>query len=41
MKDQKMLNSNKVVIQYFVNLVSRLTPQYIPTLVASDRKSVV
>ena len=36
MKDQKMLNSNKVVIQYFVNLVSRLTPQYIPTLVASS-----
>jgi ATP-binding cassette subfamily B protein/ATP-binding cassette subfamily C protein len=36
MKDQKMLNSNKVVIQYFINLVSRLTPQYIPTLIASS-----
>jgi len=36
MKDQKMLISNKVVIQYFINLVSRLTPQYIPTLVASS-----
>ncbi len=36
MKDQKMLNSNKIVIQYFINLVSRLTPQYIPTLVAAS-----
>lgn len=36
MKDQKKLNSNQDVIKYFIKLVSRLTPQYIPTLIVAS-----
>lgn len=36
MTEQKKLNSNQDVIKYFIKLVSRLTPQYIPTLIVAS-----
>ena len=33
MEQKEFLNSNRTVIMYFIKLVKRLTPGYIPTLI--------